>query len=127
MHYFHWLMNIQYEKNAKVISLHRASHHQMASLCGPVDNLTLLHTLVTTSNLLGHHDLDKLIVVNLAVTIDVGLPNHLVDFLVSELLAQVSHDVTELGGGDEAVAVLVEHLESLLSPPRSRCLSSSWP
>ena len=38
-------------------------------------------------------------------------PSHL---LVGQLFAEVGHDVTKLGSGDEAVAVLVEHLERLL-------------
>jgi len=63
--------------------------------------------------LLGHHHLDELLVVDLPVTIDVSLADHLVDLLVRELLAQVGHDVTELGGGDETVTVLVEDLERL--------------
>ena len=67
-----------------------------------------------TSNLLGHHHLDELLVVDLAVAVDVRLAEHLVDLLVRELLAEVGHDVAQLGGGDEAVAVLVEHLERLL-------------
>ena len=66
-----------------------------------------------TFDLLGHHHLDKLLVVDLTVAVDVGLPDHLVDLLVGELLPKVGHDVTELGGGDEAVAVLVEDLEGL--------------
>merc|ERR1719389_794181 len=66
------------------------------------------------TNLLGHHDLDGLLVVNLAVTIDVSLTDHLVNLLIGELLAKVGHDVTKLSSGDETVAVLVEHLEGLL-------------
>merc|ERR1719272_1178843 len=66
------------------------------------------------SRLLGHHDLDKLFVVNLSVTIDISLTDHLIDFLVGELLAKVGHDVTKLSSGDETVAILVENLEGLL-------------
>merc|ERR1712057_40607 len=64
--------------------------------------------------LLGHHDLDELLVVELAITINISLTDHLVDLLVGGLLAEVGHDVTELSSGDEAVAVLVEDLEGLL-------------
>ena len=64
-------------------------------------------------NLLGHHHLDEFLVVDLAITIDIGLTDHFIDLLVSQLLAQVSHDVAKLGGGDETVTVLVEHLEGL--------------
>jgi hypothetical protein len=38
-------------------------------------------------------------------------PNHLVYFFISELLAQVGHDVTQLSRRDKAVAVLVEDSE----------------
>ncbi len=45
-------------------------------------------------------------VIHLAVAVDVGLPDHLVDLLVGQLFAEVRHDVAKFGGGDEAVAVL---------------------
>merc|ERR1719181_1347302 len=64
--------------------------------------------------LLGHHDLDELLVVDLAVTVNVRLADHLVDLLVGELLAEVGHDVAKLSRRDEAVAVLVEDAEGLL-------------
>ena len=41
------------------------------------------------AHLLGHHDLDELLVVDLAVTVNVGLADHLIDLLVGELLAKV--------------------------------------
>mmetsp|Transcript_5766 Transcript_5766/g.11783 ORF Transcript_5766/g.11783 Transcript_5766/m.11783 type:complete len:206 (+) Transcript_5766:195-812(+) len=66
------------------------------------------------SNLLGHHHLDELLVVDLPVTVNVGLADHLVNLLVGQLLTKVGHHVTQLSSGDEAVAVLVEHLEGLL-------------
>merc|ERR1719263_1974340 len=39
------------------------------------------------ARLLGHHDLDELLVVDLAVAVNVGLAEHLVDLLVGQLLA----------------------------------------
>jgi len=48
--------------------------------------------------------------VDSAVSILVGLPNHLIDLVVGELLADRGHDVTELGRRDEAVIVAVENL-----------------
>ena len=50
-------------------------------------------------------------IVDLAVSINISLSNHLVHLLISQLLPQVGHHVTQLGGADEAVAVLVEHPE----------------
>jgi hypothetical protein len=61
--------------------------------------------------LLGHHHVHKLIVVDLTITIDIGLTDHLIDLLVSELLTKVSHDVTELSGRNESISVLVEDLQ----------------
>ena len=65
-----------------------------------------------SKRLLGHHHLDELIVVHLAVAVDVSLADHLVNLLVGELLAEVeSRD--KLRGGDNPL-LLVEHLERLL-------------
>lgn len=60
----------------------------------------------------GHHG-DKFFVVDLAVAVDVSFADHLVDFLVGQLLAQVRHHVSKLGGGDVAVSVLVKYSESV--------------
>merc|ERR1719152_309675 len=73
--------------------------------------------------LLGHHDLDELLVVNLAVTVNVSLADHLIDLLVGELLAKVGHDVAELSRRDEAVAILVEDTERLLELLLGRVLA----
>jgi hypothetical protein len=61
--------------------------------------------------LLGHHHLDKLFVVDLAVAINIRFANHFIDFLVRELLTKVGHNVTQLGSRDETVSVLVKDLE----------------
>ena len=50
-------------------------------------------------------------IIDLTVSINISLSDHLVHLLVSQLLPQVSHHVAELGSADEAVAVLVEHPE----------------
>merc|ERR1712057_41647 len=62
--------------------------------------------------LLDHH-LDKLVVVDLSITIEVGLLDHLVDLFLRELFTKVGHDVSQLSGRDEAVSVLVKDLEGL--------------
>lgn len=49
------------------------------------------------------------IVVDHAVAVDVRFLNHIFDFLLGQLLAQVGHHATELGRRDHAVVVLVEH------------------
>jgi len=66
------------------------------------------------ANLRRHHHLNELLVVDLTITIDISLTNHLIDLIIGELLAEVRHDVTELSSGDVTVAILVEDLESLL-------------
>merc|ERR1719198_2445580 len=38
---------------------------------------------------LGHHHLDELLVVDLAITVHISLADHLIDLLVGELLAEV--------------------------------------
>nr|ACR33849.1 unknown [Zea mays] len=63
---------------------------------------------------LGHHDLDELLVVDLAVAVNIGLTDHLVDLLVSQLLAEVGHDMAELSSRDETILVLVEDAKGLL-------------
>merc|ERR1712118_522897 len=59
---------------------------------------------------LGHHHLDKLLVIDLTIAIYVGLTNHLIDFLISELLTEVGHHMPQLCGTDESVAMTVENL-----------------
>lgn len=45
-------------------------------------------------------------IIDLAVPVDVGLSDHLIHFLIGQLLAQVRHDVTQLCSADVAVAIL---------------------
>merc|ERR1739841_105350 len=62
---------------------------------------------------LGHHHSDELLVVDVTVSVDIGLSDHLIDLLVGELLSKVGHDVSQLSGGDETVAISIEDLEGL--------------
>ncbi|KAL8172218.1 hypothetical protein V2J09_024022 [Rumex salicifolius] len=61
---------------------------------------------------LGHHDLDKLIIIDLAITIHISLPDHLINFLICELLAQVGHHMTEFSSRDESILTLKASLSS---------------
>mmetsp|Transcript_13213 Transcript_13213/g.38315 ORF Transcript_13213/g.38315 Transcript_13213/m.38315 type:complete len:208 (-) Transcript_13213:304-927(-) len=61
--------------------------------------------------LLDHH-LDKLVIVDLTITVKVGLLDHFLDLFLCELLTKVGHDVSQFSGGDESISVLVENLES---------------
>jgi len=50
--------------------------------------------------------------INAAVAILVGLPNHLINFVIRELLTDRGHDVAELSSRDEAIVVTVKDLET---------------
>jgi len=50
----------------------------------------------TNTHLLGHHHLDELLIIDLAITVRVGLTNHLVNLFICEFLTQVRHDVAQL-------------------------------
>ncbi|RNA30885.1 hypothetical protein BpHYR1_035773 [Brachionus plicatilis] len=56
---------------------------------------------------------DITFVVNLTVSVDISLTDHFIHFFISELFAQIGHDVTQLGGRNEAVAIFVKDAESL--------------
>ena len=57
----------------------------------------------------GHDLLDEVVIVDKTVQVFHTLQK-LGDLVVGELLTQVHHDVTQLGGGDGAIAVFVEDL-----------------
>ncbi len=61
--------------------------------------------------LLGHHHLYELLVVDLTISIDIGFADHFVNLFIGQLFTKVGHDVTKLGGRDEAISVLVKDLE----------------
>jgi len=50
--------------------------------------------------------------INAAITILVSLTDHLVNLVVSKLLANRGHDVAQLGRRDEAVVVTIKHLST---------------
>jgi hypothetical protein len=55
----------------------------------------------------------KRLTVNSAVAVLISLSDHLVNLVVSQLLANRSHDVAELSGRDKTVVVAVKDLECL--------------
>ena len=57
----------------------------------------------------GHDLLDEVVIVDKTVQVFHTLQK-LGDLVVGELLTQVHHDVTQLSGGDGAIAVFVEDL-----------------
>lgn len=64
------------------------------------------------AGLLGEDGADKRVVVDLTVR-DWETLEELIDFLVGHLLAELSEDVAQLAGANEAVTRLVEDLEAL--------------
>merc|ERR1711997_618563 len=60
---------------------------------------------------LRHHHLDELFVIDLSVTIDVRLADHLIHLFISKFLAKVCHDVAQLCRADEAITIAIKHLE----------------
>jgi len=61
------------------------------------------------SSVLEH--IQKLLTINASIAVLVSLPDHLVDLVVGQLLADGGHDVTQFGGRDETVVIAVEDLE----------------
>merc|ERR1719387_2080341 len=62
---------------------------------------------------LGHHHLHKFFIVDLPITIYIGLADHLIDLFIRELLAKVGHHVPQLRSTDEAVSITIKNLEGL--------------
>lgn len=60
-----------------------------------------------------HHHADEFVIVDVSISVDVGLPDHLVHFLLRQLLPQVRHHVPQLRRRNQPVSVPVENLESL--------------
>jgi hypothetical protein len=55
-------------------------------------------------------DLATVLTVNTPIAVLVGLADHLIDLVVSQLLADRGHDVAQLGRRDETVVVAVKDL-----------------
>jgi hypothetical protein len=74
------------------------------------------------SSFRGHH-LNELLIVDLAISIDICLADHFInldmsespqslDLVIRELLSKICHHVSELGGADKAITILIENTES---------------
>merc|ERR1719238_59993 len=64
------------------------------------------------------HDAEELLLVDLAITITVGLVNHLLELLVGHVLTELLRDTLEVLEGDLAGLIVVEeteHLDDLLA------------
>merc|ERR1719265_692796 len=76
----------------------------------------LLHLLALSKggyfNSLGHHHLDELLVIDLPISVNVSLPDHFIDLLVSQLLTKICHHMPQLRSTDESIAIAVENFES---------------
>ena len=58
-----------------------------------------------------HHHSDEFFVVDVSVSIDVGLSDHFINLFVSQLFSQICHHVAQFSGRDESVSISVKHLE----------------
>ena len=56
--------------------------------------------------------------VDASVAILVSFPDHLINLIIGQLLADRRHDMSQLGGGDEAIVVAIKNLESLCKERR---------
>ena len=66
--------------------------------------------LLVLEHLLGHHHADELIVVNVTITVDIGITDNLIEFL---LVDEVGHGVTQFGSRYQTVTITIENLEGL--------------
>jgi len=55
----------------------------------------------------------ELFEIDLAVAVNISFPDHLVNILVRELLAEVSHYMSQLSSRNETVAVHIVNFEDL--------------
>jgi hypothetical protein len=58
--------------------------------------------------------------VNPAIAILIGFSDHLINFIICQLLSNGCHDVAEFGSGDETVVVTIEYLWRNISIYTSR-------
>lgn len=59
----------------------------------------------------GHHHPHEFFVVDVSIAIDVSLSDHLVNLLISQLLSQIGHDVSELSSRDQSITITIKHLK----------------
>lgn len=58
-----------------------------------------------------HHHSHELLVVNVAITVNIGFPDHLVNLFLGQFFAQVSHYVTKFGCRNQSITVSVKYFE----------------
>lgn len=58
-------------------------------------------------------------IIDLAIAVNVSLPDHLIHLLIRQLLPQVRHDVAQLGGTDIAIPILGFGAKACHSPPHT--------
>ena len=52
-------------------------------------------------------------IIHLAISINVSFPYHLINFFISQLFSQVSHDMPQLCRTDKTITVLIKNSEGL--------------
>eukprot|EP00268_Persea_americana_P068219 TRINITY_DN9472_c1_g1_i3.p1 TRINITY_DN9472_c1_g1~~TRINITY_DN9472_c1_g1_i3.p1 ORF type:complete len:116 (-),score=11.91 TRINITY_DN9472_c1_g1_i3:218-565(-) len=61
----------------------------------------------------GHHDPNKLLIVDLAIAIHVSLSYHLFHLFVCQFLTEVDHHMPQLTGRDVSILILVKYFKGL--------------
>lgn len=56
-----------------------------------------------------------MLTVDSSITILISLTNHLINLVISQLLADRCHDMTKLSSGDKAIVIAVEDLVNMIS------------
>ena len=57
---------------------------------------------------LSHHHSNELLIVDVSVTVDISLSDHFIDLLVSQFLAEISHNMPQLSRRNVSVAIFIE-------------------
>merc|ERR1719384_2568704 len=65
----------------------------------------------TPHHSLRHHHLDKFLIVDLTVTINICFTNHFIYLLVGEFFPEIGHDMAQLCRADESIPITIENFE----------------
>merc|ERR1712118_111856 len=65
------------------------------------------------TDLLGHHHLDKFLIIDLPISINISFTDHLINLLIGQLFSKVCHHVPQLRSTNESIAITIKHLEGL--------------
>jgi len=58
-----------------------------------------------------HHHSYEFFIVDVTVSVNISLSDHLINLLVSQLFSEVGHHVSQLSSWNQAVSVTIEYFE----------------